>query len=114
MPTYEHLCLQCNKEFEDIYGMTEPVPTKCPLCNFVGKVKRLVSGGSGKGIVSVTGHELRAKLKQEGQQLKRDALKDERVLANLVGEEKFQKNTVKLEKALAERPKIKTKKKSAN
>ncbi|HLG27098.1 MAG TPA: zinc ribbon domain-containing protein [Paenisporosarcina sp.] len=111
MVTYEHLCEKCNNEFEDIYGMTEPIPTKCPLCGCDGRVKRLVSGGSGRGIVNLTGHELQAKLRQEGRDLKRAALKDEKVLANLVGEDKFQKNTVKLEKAMADRPKIKTKKK---
>ncbi len=109
---YEHICENCNKEFEDVYGMTEPVPTVCPLCGFDGKVKRLISGGSGKGIVRVTGHELRAKLRSEGQELKRAAMKDERVLSNLVGDSKYQENTVKMEKALAERPKFKTKKKS--
>jgi hypothetical protein len=51
-------------------------------------------------------------MRAEGQELKRAALKDERVLANLVGESKYQNNTVKLEKSLAERPKIRSRKKS--
>lgn len=112
MTTYEHICNGCKHEWEDVYGMTEDPPTTCPECKEEGKVQRLISGGSGKGIVEVTGHDLKAKLKAEGQQLKRDALKNENVLANLVGEHKYQNNTVQLEKSRTERPKIQTKRKS--
>lgn len=112
MPTYEHACGNCNKEFEDIYGMMAPVPTLCPLCGHDGKVVRLVSGGSGKGIVTLSGNEFKAKLKEDGRKLKQAALKDEKVLSNLIGETKYQDNTVKLEKQIAnlDRPKIKRKK----
>lgn len=112
MPTYEHLCNACKHEWEDIYGMTTDPPTTCPECKKEGEVQRLISGGSGRGIVEVTGQELKAKLKQEGTQLKRDALRNENVLANLVGETKYQTNTVQLERKLAERPRIQTKRKS--
>ncbi len=112
MPTYEHVCNNCQHEWEDVYSIRQNPPTICPSCNLEGKVQRLVSGGSGKGIVEITGHELKAKMRAEGQELKRAALKDERVLANLVGESKYQNNTLKLEKSLTERPKIRSRKKS--
>ena len=107
MPTYEHLCRACNQEFEDIYGMKEPIPTKCPNCNVEGKVERLISGGSGKGIVELTGQELKAHVLAEGQKLKHEANKNEKVLANLVGDDKYQRNVVDYERRKAERPKIK-------
>lgn len=112
MPTYEHLCNNCQHEWEDVYSMKQDPPTQCPSCKVEGKVQRLISGGSGRGIVELTGHELKDKMKAEGQELKKAAMKDERILANLVGEAKYQTNTVNLERAMAERPKIRTKRKS--
>lgn len=112
MPTYLHLAKCCNQEFEDFYSIKTDPPTKCPFCNIEGQVQRLVSGGAGKGIVEVTGHELKAKLKAEGQELKKSAMKSETVLANLVGESKYQSNTVQMEKAMANRPKFQYRKKS--
>lgn len=105
MTTYEHQCNACNKEFEQEYGMTEPVPTLCPLCGIDGQVKRLISGGSGRGIVSLTGHELKSKLREEGRQLKRSALSNEKVLRDLVGDDKIQQTTVSMEKEISNLPK---------
>jgi len=55
-------------------------------------VKRLISGGSGKGIVELTGHELKAKIKEDATKMRRNAGKDEKLLANLVGEKKYHSN----------------------
>ena len=114
MPTYEHICNHCQHEWEDVYGMMEDPPTICPECKEQGKVQRLISGGSGRGIVQLTGHDLRAHVHAEAQSWKKEAMKDEKLLANLVGEDKYQRNTVLQEKAKTERPKIKSKKKSQN
>lgn len=102
MPTYLHLCKNCNEEFEDFYSIREEPPTKCPLCNVEGQVQRLVYGGSGRGIVELTGNELKEKLKQEGQELKRMAMKDENLRANLAGESNFERNTRQYEKLRSE------------
>lgn len=112
MPTYLHLAKCCNKEFEDFYSIKNDPPTKCPFCNVEGQVQRLISGGSGRGIVELTGHELKAKLKSDGQELKKAALKDEKLLSNLIGESTFQQRTVEAEKfkSTMGRPKIRTKK----
>jgi putative FmdB family regulatory protein len=111
MPTYEHLCHHCNYEWEDIYSMKTDAPTTCPECKTEGQVKRLISGGSGKGIVEITGHDLKDKLKKEGQELKQAAMKDENLLANLVGDS-YNTKISRYEKDVAnmERPKFTTRK----
>lgn len=45
MPTYEYKCLECDKVFEEFQLITDPPVTTCKYCG--GKVKRLISGGSG-------------------------------------------------------------------
>jgi putative FmdB family regulatory protein len=53
MPTYEYLCEKCGKEFEQFQSMTDKPLTVCPKehCGMKkwgkGKVKRLLSAGSG-------------------------------------------------------------------
>lgn len=32
MPLYDMKCEACNHEFEDLHGVHEPDPTKCPSC----------------------------------------------------------------------------------
>lgn len=112
MPTYEHLCAHCEEEFEDTYSMKAEPPTTCPLCGEEGGVKRLISL-TAPGIVEVTGHELKQKLKEQGRQLKTEALRNENKLANLVGEDKYQANQVKHEHVrteLSKAPAVKRKK----
>jgi putative FmdB family regulatory protein len=89
MPTYEHVCLECNHEWEDDYSIKADPPTVCPSCKFEGKVKRLISGGSGKGKVELTGHEYKEKVMSDATALKREAYRNENVMANLVGESKY-------------------------
>jgi putative FmdB family regulatory protein len=45
MPTYEYKCLECDEVFEEFQKITDPPVTQCKKCG--GKVKRLISGGSG-------------------------------------------------------------------
>ncbi|MFM1768230.1 MAG: hypothetical protein RJA22_759 [Verrucomicrobiota bacterium] len=53
MPTYEYLCQKCGKEFEKFQSMNDQPLTVCPaeVCGLKkwgkGKVKRLLSAGSG-------------------------------------------------------------------
>lgn len=115
MTTYEHICNAegCSKEFELEYGMTEPVPTVCPLCGVDGQVVRLISGGSHRrGVVELTGHDLKSHLKAEGQKLKAEAMRNENVLADIVGHEKLNANTTRFEKDISnlERVKIRSRK----
>ena len=45
MPTYEYKCESCGYHFEELQGINDKPLEKCPECN--GKVKRLLSAGSG-------------------------------------------------------------------
>jgi|UniRef100_A0A7C6EBU3 putative FmdB family regulatory protein len=45
MPTYEYQCDKCNYRFELFQKITDSPVKTCPVCN--GKVRRLISGGSG-------------------------------------------------------------------
>ena len=99
MPTYLHICNaeHCNHEWEEFYSMKDDPPTICPKCKIEGKVQRLISGGSGRGIVELTGNELKAKVKQDAAEYKNRAMKDQNLRANLVGEDSYQRNVVRNE-----------------
>ncbi len=45
MPTYDYLCESCQKRFEKLQSIQDDPIRVCPDCG--GKVKRLISGGSG-------------------------------------------------------------------
>lgn len=45
MPTYDYLCKDCGHTFELFQSMSDPSLKECPSCN--GKVRRIISGGTG-------------------------------------------------------------------
>ena len=45
MPIYEYLCDSCGRQFEKNQSMQDPPLEICPECK--GKMKRIISGGSG-------------------------------------------------------------------
>ena len=45
MPTYDYKCENCDHMFEYFQAMSDLPLKKCPECT--GKIRRLVSGGSG-------------------------------------------------------------------
>ena len=45
MPTYDYKCENCVHMFEYFQAMSDLLLKKCPECS--GKIRRLVSGGSG-------------------------------------------------------------------
>jgi putative FmdB family regulatory protein len=92
MPTYPHICHECNHEWDDFYSIKAAPPTVCPKCGTEGKVERLIAGGSGRGIMDVTGEELRQKLDKEAQDMVRECSTNEKMLANIVGENKYHNN----------------------
>lgn len=100
MPTYTHLAHCCNYEWEDFYSIKADPPTICPKCQTEGQVERLISGGSGRGIVELTGKELIASIKTGAQEIQKDALRNESTLANIVGEKKYHENTLSYERDL--------------
>ncbi len=90
MPTYIHSCTnpECLHEWEDEYSIKADPPKVCPKCN-QETAKRMISGGSGKGIVELTGLDLQTKIKEDARKLSREAGGSDRVLANLIGEDRF-------------------------
>jgi len=90
MPTYFHVCENpdCNHEWEEEYSIKADPPKVCPKCG-QETAKRMISGGSGRGIVELTGHELSQKIREDAQKIKSDAARSDKTLANLVGEQKF-------------------------
>jgi|SRR5271166_537831 len=96
MPTYEYQCEDCQHLWEDFVSMSAPLPDECPSCKAKGKTKKLISLGS-RGVVELTGQDLVDKLKGDVQQIKKDAAKDERVYANLLGDDKYQAIQTKMD-----------------
>lgn len=45
MPTYEYVCESCGYRFEAFQNMSDSPLTTCPQCG--GRIKRLISGGTG-------------------------------------------------------------------
>jgi putative FmdB family regulatory protein len=84
MPTYTFGCKLCNYEFEEFYQSSEPLPTACPKCGVDGSISRLIPGST-IGIVELTGHELKEKLRKEAKDYAKKAKKDERLYHNIVG-----------------------------
>lgn len=110
MPVFEYECLKCQNEWEDLYLTKEELPTNCPSCKSK-RIRKLISL-TANGVVELTGHELTNKLNADAHKLVRESERNENLLANLVGETKYQ-NNLSLKKELSQtRPKIKRSKKS--
>lgn len=95
MPTYEHICETCKYEWEDNYSIKTDPPKICPECG-AETAKRLISLG-GKGVVELTGQELVNKLKSDAKKLKGEAASNEKVYANLLGEDRYQSLQTKMD-----------------
>ena len=99
MPTYDFMCTdaECGHEWE-VWASIKDEPTKiCPKCN-KETAKRLISGGSGKGIVTLEGQELLQKTKEDTVKLKKEVYSNENLYANMVGEDKYQSTVTHYEK----------------
>ena len=85
MPTYNHICTnkECNHEWEDEYSIKDDPPKICPKCQ-QETAKRMISG-LGCVKVELYGQELLSKLKADGQKIKKEAMHNEKVLADIVG-----------------------------
>jgi putative FmdB family regulatory protein len=96
MPIYEHQCQSCGYEWEDEYSIKADPPEVCPKCE-QKTVKRLISLG-GKGVVELTGNDLIEKVKNDASNLKKEASMNEKLYANLLGEDKYQNLQSKIDK----------------
>lgn len=90
MPIYEHQCETCEYVWEDYFSSYKsPVPNECPKCHS-NKIIRLISWCRGK--VELSGKELIQSLKNQGKQLSNQAKSNEKLTADIVGEDKYHKN----------------------
>lgn len=101
MVAYDHICKNCNEEFELEYSIHAPVPTVCVLCNFDGKVERLISYAT-PGKVEISASDMKSYIKSEARKIQKEALGNENKLENLVGP-RYQTNTVQLERDMNNR-----------
>ena len=46
MPRYEHTCRHCEIEWEEDYGIDEPVPTFCPECHSEDIYRNVTTSGA--------------------------------------------------------------------
>jgi hypothetical protein len=92
MPEYLYECPK-HGEFEETHSIMVKLEV-CPKCieesiDPPNEVKRLINCMT-KGVVELTGNELTAKVKEDANQLQRDAMKSTDLYANLIGESKYQ------------------------
>lgn len=90
MPTYLYECkhTECVGEFEEYHSITIKLE-ECPHCATGGRgaqpIQRLISGGSGKGIVEQTVAEIKAGMADSVRKIQQRAARDENYAANIIG-----------------------------
>ena len=100
MPTYEYLCtnIECNHEWEEYHSIkAEPVK----ICEKYHQetAKRLISGGSGKGVVSLVGQDLVNKIKSDASSIEKHASQNEGFASNFIGPDVYQRKQMALDNA---------------
>jgi putative FmdB family regulatory protein len=96
MPTYEYKChhQECVGEFEEFHSIVVKLE-ECPHCLTAGRgsqpIDRLISGGSGRGIMDQTVAEIKAGMKESVRKIHQRAARDENFAANIIGESKYNK-----------------------
>jgi hypothetical protein len=96
MPTYLYECkhTDCVGEFEEFHSIVTKLE-ECPHCATAGRgiqpINRLISGGSGRGIVEQTIAEIKAGMADSVAAIHRRAARDENFAANIIGESKYNK-----------------------
>lgn len=100
MATYLYQCQTCNHEWEEIRSIHEANPEECPECK-AKSVKRLINMGFSTK-VELSDREFRDKAVADAVEFKRNFHKDENVMANYVGEEKYHNSKLKQDSAIRE------------
>ncbi len=94
MPTYIYLC-ETHGEFDSYHSIRDDARlTECVQCreelDISTPVTRLISGGSGRGIVQLEGDEYKASVMKDAARIKRDVYSNESSYANVLGNDKYQ------------------------
>lgn len=89
MPDYDHQCQnkECAYEWEESYSIMADPPKVCPKCN-QETAKRVISSAP-RGVVELAGQELIDHLKSDAKKMQREASKDAKKYANLIGEDRY-------------------------
>lgn len=94
MPTYIYHCPTHN-EFESYHSIRDDAKlTECPTCRselgISVPVDRLISGGSGRGIVELTGNDYKESVLKDAQRIKKEVYSNENAYANVLGQDRYQ------------------------
>jgi hypothetical protein len=108
MPSYDYQCQHPITDgghgvFEEYHSASDEAKlTECPYCrkekDIEVAVLRLISGGSGRGIVELTGRDLIDKTKADAEVFKREVHRKENLYANVLGESKYQSLQQRMDK----------------
>ena len=102
MPLIDLECQDCKHVFEDFTNFYNPPRMDCPKCGGK-KLEKLITFTKARGTVELTGHELRAKVLEDAQKLKKEVHSNEKAYANVLGEAKYQQLQQRLDKGKRER-----------
>ena len=104
MPTYLYKCDQenCVGEFEEYHSIVIKLE-ECPHCLAAGRgnqpIERLIhGGGSGRGIVELTGRDYIDSVQKDAQRIKKEVYSNENSYANVLGTDKYQALQQKIDK----------------
>lgn len=105
MPTYEflHQVPECNHEWELEQSIKANDPEECPKCQGKENIIRLISGGSGKGIVNLEGREYVEKVKQDAKNYAKEVYGSEKQYANVLGESNYNRIQSSMDRAKREK-----------
>lgn len=91
MPIFTFECEQCLCQYEDFCSSQDTKPDNCPECQSdqVSKIMSLPATGK----VELYGQDLKAKIKQDTQKLKKQIHSNESSFVNFVGENNLKKSS---------------------
>ena len=99
MPTYLYEC-PVHGEFEEFHSIKITLET-CPKCQEEGKdpqqLKRLICSAT-PGKVELTGQELTDHIKADAKRIQREASKNEKMYANLIGDGRMEQIQTQMDK----------------
>ncbi len=98
MALYDYICTdeECKHEWEAEHSIKADPLKVCPKCQ-KESAKRLISL-CGKGVVELTGQELKDSVKADANRLKKEIYREEKKYANVLGESKYQEIQQRMDK----------------
>ena len=106
MPNYDYVCSRPvedggHGEFEEFHSIKTKLE-ECPKCrsekDISTPVQRLISGGSGRGIVELSGDEYKASVAKDAERIKRETYASESKYSNIIGESRYESIQQRMDK----------------